>query len=112
MEQACNVSADLDTHPGAPVVINPVGAVVGISGSEGIADHGVPFFVEIAPLLAVMIGLIVLIGPAKSNQNWTHSAFGLRERTIRARHHHRYAIEMIDHHLIGQKFAVEEPERK
>src|ERR1700688_2252436 len=103
MQHAGYISADLDTHPGAAVVINPIGAVVRVSGSEGIANHRVPFFVEITPRLAV------LIGPAKSNQNWTHRASGLRKGTFRAGHHHRYAIEMIDCHLIGKKFAVEEP---
>src|ERR1700692_2002200 len=103
MKHSGYVSADFDTHPGAAVVINPIGAVLRISGSEGIANHGVPFVVEITPRLAV------LIGPAKSNENRAHRASSSRKWTFCAGHHHRYAIEMINHHLIGKKFAVEEP---
>ncbi len=82
---------------------------------ERVTNHGVPFFVEITPVLAVFIGLVVLIKliePAKSNENRAHGAFGLRKGTFRAGQHHGYAIEVIDHHLIGKKFTVEEPKRK
>src|SRR5258706_16259484 len=49
MKFAGDVAADLDSHPAAAVVINPINGVIVVVCSEGIADHGVPLAGEVAP---------------------------------------------------------------
>src|SRR5882672_8814097 len=81
---ARDITADFNAHPAAAVVIDSVHGAVCVPYREGIANHGVPLHVEIAPIVAAF---------RKSDQYRAHRAPRLGMRAIGSRHHDRNAIE-------------------
>ncbi len=103
MKFAGDVAADLDSHPTAAVVINPIHGVIGVVCREGIADHGVPLAGEVAPAFLALW---------KSDKDRPHRATHLGMWAVASGHDWRDVIEVVYDHLVGQDFPFEEPERK
>src|SRR6266481_8368748 len=92
MKFAGDVAADLDSHPTAAVVINPIHGVIGVVCGEGIADHGVPLAGEVAPAFLALW---------KSYKDRPHRATHLGMRAVASGHDWRDVIEVVHDHLVS-----------
>src|SRR6267143_5412925 len=94
-----DITADFNSHPTAPVVIDSVHSAVRVVQCKGVTDHRVPTFVEVAPPFTPR---------GKPDQYRPHCATRFGMRAIFPWDHDRNAIKMVHDHLVGQDFSAKQ----